>query len=89
MVALIKQETVSDYSLRTGLSERTVYKRIKEGKLKASKVKPYGSGNHYWLIETRIEANELYMIHPPPPPPGGEYEQVSYDFWGPGGRGER
>ena len=85
MVALVKQETVADYSLRTGLTERTVYKHIKEGKLDAVKVKPQGQGNHYWLIRTKIEVNELYPV---PAPPAGEYEEVSYDFWGPGRRKE-
>lgn len=82
MVALVRQETVTDYSLRTGISERTVYKYIKEGKLDAMKVKPQGRGNHYWLIQTRIEVNQLEAMAPPP----GEYP--SWDFWGPGGRDE-
>lgn len=59
MVALVRQETVTDYSLRTGLSERTVYKHIKAGKLDAMKIKPQGRGNRYWLIQTSIEVNEL------------------------------
>jgi hypothetical protein len=76
MVALVKQETVQDYSLRTGLSERTVYKHIKEGKLDAVKVKPMGSGNHYWLIQTKVEVNELYPV------PDLSYEQErSFDVW--------
>jgi hypothetical protein len=85
MVALIKQETVTDYALRTGLSERTVYKHIKEGKLTAEKVKPHGSGNHYWLIQTRIEVNDLYPLAEAL----GYNTERSIDVWGEGGKSEQ
>ena len=86
MVALIKQETVEDYSLRTGLSPATIYRHIKQGKLKAEKVQYRGRGTPYWLIQTEIEINELHNIF------GyntrATEEGVSYDVWGPGDKGE-
>jgi hypothetical protein len=77
MVALVRQETVADYAMRNNLSESTVYRYIKEGMLKAEKVQFGGRGYWYWLIETKVETNELYPV------PDIRYgEGKEWDVWG-------
>ena len=54
--------TVEAYALRTGYSERWIYKLLKDGKLDAEKVPPAGSGNHYWLIREDVEESGLRVV---------------------------
>ena len=56
-----KMLTVRDISMLTGKSEKTVYRYIKSGRLKARKVS--GSYGHLYLIaQEDVEASGLHFI---------------------------
>lgn len=62
MKSFIRHETVDDYAIRTGLSEKTVYAMIRRGELDALKEPPAGSGNHYWVIRTTVQHERLRAL---------------------------
>ena len=64
----MRYETVKDYALRTGVTEKTVCARIKRGELQAEKhLTPADTSTRgwYWVISTPVEYKPLKDVSAP------------------------